>query len=517
MTQKLLRKILILSLVLSGLAAAACATALQELSSDISDLVERSSSGVVEVRAVGASHAGITARSRVAIGSGFVVDPAGYILTTGNVVKNAESLEVRFADGTTVSADLMGVDPLTDAAVIKVEKAGLTALQLGDSDSLKPGTLVVTINNQSGFRNSTSLGMVAGLHRTTTTGSDLIQVSATVGPGASGGPVIDAWGRVVGVTAAMFAPSTGGFPFNLPKGFTLPKINFGPTVKELEAQLDKLLLSNGQDHPLVQEKRREVERAKKREADATVSGTWNIPNIQGLPIPQEGSFSVKIAPEPIADFLNSLANSGSSGFAIPINHVKEVLSELKAGKRAERGFLGIVPSEKDGSIELACMDDGPAAKAGVKNGDILIKADGKPFADPEQFVRYMSGKKPGQVITLALRREGKELSVPVTLGARPEPKEPANVNASDKPASAVRTVNPSRLQIDLDAAEIADVASALTKASGKNVIVLDPQKIKKKVTVHLKSSTVEQALESICLALDCAYEKKGETYVIKAK
>lgn len=146
------------------------------------------------------------------LGSGFVIDAEGYILTNGHVVEGADEIQVKLADEREVPAKVVGIDPPTDLAVLKVEAEGLTPVELGDSDSLEVGDFVLAIGNPFGLPQTVSAGIVSAKGRANMGIVDyesFIQTDAAVNPGNSGGPLIDLNGRVVGVNTAI-ASRTGG-------------------------------------------------------------------------------------------------------------------------------------------------------------------------------------------------------------------------------------------------------------------------------------------------------------------
>ena len=158
-------------------------------------------------------------------GSGFVIDPRGYVLTNNHVIEGAQSIEVTLGNRSRYPAKLVGADPRSDIALVKIDPKGtaLSALPLGDSESLQVGQKVYAIGNPFGFSSTLTTGVVSALGRTVQTSDNsaidqAIQTDAAINRGNSGGPLLDSRGEVIGINSAIYTPSgtTAGIGFAIP-------------------------------------------------------------------------------------------------------------------------------------------------------------------------------------------------------------------------------------------------------------------------------------------------------------
>ena len=173
-------------------------------------------------------------RTVTSMGSGFVVDATGLIVTNNHVVEGATSIEVHFQDSTILKAELVGRDPKTDIAVLRVKSdRPLPVVSFGDSDHLRIGEWVMAIGNPFGLGGSVSLGIVSARNRDISAGpyDDFIQTDAAINKGNSGGPLFNMNGNVVGINTAIFSPTGGSVGI----GFSVP----ANTAKNVVAQLEK--------------------------------------------------------------------------------------------------------------------------------------------------------------------------------------------------------------------------------------------------------------------------------------
>jgi S1-C subfamily serine protease len=289
------------------------------------------------------------------LGSGFVIDKSGHIVTNFHVVQGADEVEVSFSNGEELSADIVGTDPSTDIALLKVdaESRALRVLTLGNSDQLEVGDEVVAIGNPLGFERTMTAGIVSALGRVIDSPDqfaidEVIQTDAPINSGNSGGPLLDAAGRVVGVNTQIASLSGG----NIGIGFAVP-IN---TVRDVVAQL----IDTGQvAHSYLGVEAQEI--------DEEVSETFNLGVDQGL-----------------------------------------LVAVVRDGTAADRAGL------RGGSQQEVV--DGTTWTLG---GDIILKADGKTLTSVDQLRDVIEEKNPGDSLELEIRRDGETRTVTVTLGRRP--------------------------------------------------------------------------------------------------
>ncbi len=268
-----------------------------------------------------------------AAGTGFVIDPSGVIVTNNHVVEGARKIQAVFSDGTTRDAKVVGQNPPSDLAVVKVDASDLPTIALGNSDRVQVGDDVVAIGNALALQGGLTVtrGIISGLHREVGTNSggaleDVLQTDAAINPGNSGGPLVDAEGRVIGINTAIADPGSA----------------------------------------------------------------QNV------------------------------------GFAIPISNAKVIIERLREGKQP--ALLGVKTVNVDQAKvdgESVEVDEGayvqevtagtPAAKAGIKAGDVVVAVDGKAIGSAAALGGVIRQHQPGDEVEIELDRDGDSVTVHATL------------------------------------------------------------------------------------------------------
>ncbi len=327
-------------------------------------------------------------RRAQSLGSGFVVDASGIVITNNHVIDGADEINVILQDNTSLKATLIGRDERTDIAVLKVESdKPLTAVQFGDSDKARVGDWVIAIGNPFGLGGSVTAGIVSARGRNIEQGpyDNFIQTDAAINKGNSGGPLFNMDGEVIGINTAIYSP-TGG--------------------------------------------------------------------------------SVGI------------------GFSIPSNMAKNVVAQLRDFGKARRGWLGVriqqvSPDiaesvglkEPTGAMVAGVNDDGPADKAKIKSGDIILKFNGQAVKEMRNLPRIVAQTDIGKDVPITVWRDGKEITLSVKVGELPDDQKLAA--AGDKAPPAGKPVELSGLGLMLAELTPENRAKFSIGPDQKGVVVTD--------------------------------------------
>lgn len=292
--------------------------------------VERAAPSVLTVhsaRTAARGPFGLGGRSILAqgLGSGVVIDADGDVVTNNHVVEGANELAVALPDGTLRPTKLIGVDPDSDLALLKIDAAGLQPIALGDIKSIAVGDVVLAVGNPLGVGQTVTQGIVSALGRKgigINPIENFIQTDAAINPGNSGGALIDTAGRLIGINSAIL--SRGG-------------------------------------------------------------------------------------------------GSEGIGFAIPVDLAQKVVASLKKQGRVARGWLGVSTgsTSRPGALVVAVQPGGPANRAGLAPGDIIVRFGERDIEQPEDVAGMTLELEPGSKVSLEVLRGGRREAVTVTLGTRP--------------------------------------------------------------------------------------------------
>lgn len=277
-------------------------------------------------------------------GSGFIINADGQILTNAHVVEGVKAVKVTLKDGRTFNGKVMGTDPVTDIAVVKIDANNLPVVAIGNSEQIKPGQWAIAIGNPLGLDNTVTAGIISATGRSSNQVGvadkrvQFIQTDAAINPGNSGGPLLNAAGEVVGVNTAIIQGAQG-------LGFAIP-IN---TAQRIASQL----VAKGKvDHAYL------------------------------------GIQMVTLTPE-LRKQLNSDPNS-------PIS-----------------------VDEDRGVLVVKVMPNSPAAKSGLRSGDVIQKINGQPVTDNSSVQQVVESSQVGGTVQIELRRNGQSLNLPVQTAALP--------------------------------------------------------------------------------------------------
>jgi serine protease Do len=357
---------------------------------------------------------------RRGLGSGTIYSPDGYVLTNNHVVSGADAIEVVLSDGSRYPAELVGTDPRTDVAVIKIDAQGLHRIPMGDSDALSVGEWVLAIGSPFALSQTVTEGIVSYLERTDIGLADYesyIQTSAAINPGNSGGPLVNLNGEVVGINSAIASRSGGsegvGFaiPINVAIRVADDLIEFGAVrrgwigvmIQEVSPQLadqfdapeGAVLISDVlEDTP--------AERAGLERGDVVVS-------LNGKEVRSASGFRNDVADlQPGSEVRLSILRDGDRiSLEVTLDQQPEDLTAfsgtdpgwtLSSLDVAELDALGIIEGVLVSSIESG----GPAADAGVKSGDVILEVNRVTVSSPEE-VRQIVRSSAGEVLLLVLR------------------------------------------------------------------------------------------------------------------
>ena len=368
-------------------------------------------------------------------GSGFIISPDGVIMTNAHVVNGASEVTVRLTDRREYTAKVVGVDPKSDIAIIRIGAKDLPTVKLGDSRTLKVGEWVLAIGAPFGFENSATAGIVSAKGRTLESGYvPFIQTDVPINPGNSGGPLFNMRGEVVGINSQIYSRSGGymGVSFAIPIDVamqvgqqlqTTGHVTRGKLGVVIQSVTQGLADSFGLPQPqgaLVSS----VEKGGPAERAGIESGDV-ILKLNGQPLRDSSELPVQIAAVAPGTSVNLeiWRNHATREVAVKLGAMEEQRSAANPGPHQEGGKLGLAvrpltAEEQRGAnmkgglvVERA---SGPAAEAGIQPGDVVLAANGSPLNNAEEL-RSAVEKSKGHIALLIQRGETR-LFVPVRVG-----------------------------------------------------------------------------------------------------
>ncbi len=387
-------------------------------------------------------------RRAKSLGSGFIVDPAGYIVTNNHVVDGATDIDVTMQDGTELKAKLIGRDAKTDLALLKVEAGKpLAYLAWADSDRARVGDWVVAVGNPFGLGGTVTVGVLSARGRDLRSGpfDDYLQIDASINRGNSGGPTFNLAGEVIGINTAIYSPNGGG---SVGIGFAVPANLAKPVIEQLKAtgRVERGWLGV-QIQPVTGDIADSVGLDRARGALVSAVQPDSPAMRAGL---RQGDVIVGFNGRPIdkvRDLTQGVANTnaGSRTDVAVWRDGKEVrltaaIAKLDTDKAAtadepaedQQGKLGLalapldretrrdigIPASVKGVLIVSVAPDSPAAEKGVRRGDVIVKVGGRNVANPDDVnERLAAAQGEGRKsILLLINRQGSERFVALPLG-----------------------------------------------------------------------------------------------------
>jgi serine protease Do len=374
------------------------------------------------------------------LGTGFIIDPNGLILTNNHVVEQSDEIKVKTTDNKEYFAEIIGRDPMTDLALIRIKTdVSLSPLVLGDSDRLEVGDWVVAIGNPVGLGNTVTAGIVSAKYRQIGAGAydNFIQTDTPINPGNSGGPLLNTIGEVVGINTAIFSQSGGSVGI----GFAIP-INM---VKDLLSQLKNGKVIRGWLGVMIQKITPEL-RAKLNllgENGALVGDVVSggpadqfgikrgdvIVAFDGRPIKESRELPYIVASTPVGKTVSVqfIRKREKKNVQVKVGELKPPAEEALKGSESEYGLgmtLEEVTSElakqydlpeTSGLIIVKVENNSPAAEADLREGDIILEVDQTPVKRLAAFIRIIRRYKKGDTVLFLINREGSTLFVTLTI------------------------------------------------------------------------------------------------------
>lgn len=379
------------------------------------------------------------------MGSGVIVSPDGYILTNSHVVKDADKIEVTLGDKRTLTANVIGVDPESDIAVIKIDGKDLPTAQLGDSDKLRVGDIVLAIGNPFGLNQTVTSGIVSAKGRTNMgilDYEDFIQTDAAINPGNSGGPLVNTNGEVIGINTAIATRSGGyqGIGFAIPsnsaklikdslvKEGKVRRGQLGVIIQDLNESLAKSFGKDDRSGALVSEvlPNSAAEKAGIKAGDVVVkfndqpiTGSAELKNIVGRVVPGTKANVVVFRDKKNVTLTANIEERDAKQVAalkssMTPEKATELGAEVEPVPSAMAKQLGLKQGE---GVRVSSVEPGSVAeKMGLRTSDVIIEVDGKPIADGAALSEAVAAAKQNGNILVKVQRGKRQLFLGHNIG-----------------------------------------------------------------------------------------------------
>ena len=461
------------------------------------------------------------------LGSGMIIDPQGHILTNYHVAGGATKIEVVLADGSRYPAKLIGGDPKTDLAVIRISaKEQLPHLTFGDSDKVEVGEWVVAIGSPRALEKTVTQGIISAKHRTgisdPSSYQDFLQTDAAINPGNSGGPLLNLQGEVIGVNAAI-ATQSGGFEGI---GFTIPsnmavyvskaliahgKVErgwLGLSMRDLTPEMAKSLPMGTPKGALITEvvKGGPADKAGLRKDDVVIA-------YRGKEIPDSSTFrnDVSITPTGQEAKVTVVREGKKEEFTVKVGSLEEGTKIIAMAVRDRFGLearpvapkevekYGLTPNQ---GVVIDWVDaKGPFGEAGFEVGDMILQIENLPIAGLDGFVAVMTSLKPNQKISvLALdHRTGNVGTILVSLGAETHFRKARESFLRNDPGEAASEIRKGVADIKLESEQATE--------KGKEIILGSIRELEK-LGDEVKKGAIS-SVQKLDEAFDHAYKALG--------
>lgn len=368
------------------------------------------------------------------LGSGFIVSSDGYIVTNDHVIRNADEINVKLYNKKTYTAKIIGRDPKTDVAVIKINTSGLKPLKLGDSNKIKVGQWAIAVGNPFGLNGTLTVGVISAKGRSNLgieTYEDFIQTDASINPGNSGGPLLNIYGEVIGINTAIVASGQGiGFaiPISMAKNIidqiiskgSIERSWLGVGIQKLTPELAESMGLKKVEGILVNRvyENSPADKAGLKEGDILIE-------CNGAKLEDASDLQKIVINTPVGGVLTLKVYREGKTFNVQVK-TEKMPSEEKIEKADKtKNLLGIIvrdmlPSERAHSfyktgVVVVEIEEGSPAESKIKEGDFIFTINQKPVKSAKDFKQIVSSLRKGSIINIFLQRDNQTFYVAIRL------------------------------------------------------------------------------------------------------